>query len=145
MGFSFGSAISCLRFHLKIHQFKHKTIGAQSCGSLQDNWQKQSISESIQMPISQDWWKNYGASTQRKTISKNWYGMISRIYYLVQKQGTEQYICYTTFFTKKKKRCPKTDRKLKQTFHQRRQTDHHQAHEKMLNIANYQRNANQTA
>lgn len=56
------------------------------------------------MPISQDWWKNYGASTQRKTISKNWYGMISRIYYLVKKQGTEQYICYTTFYTKKKKR-----------------------------------------
>ena len=71
------------------------------------------LSESIQTPICQDWWKNYGASTQGQTISKNWYGMISRIYYLVKKQGTEQYICYTTFYTKKKKRCPKMDRKLK--------------------------------
>ena len=31
----------------------------------------------------------------------------------------------------------------KQTFLQRRNTDGQQAHEKMLNIANYQRNANQ--
>ena len=35
------------------------------------------------------------------------------------------------------------DRKLKQTFHQRRLTYYLQAHEKMLNNANYQRNANQ--
>ena len=34
MGFSFGSAISCLGFHLKINRFKYKTIGAQSCDSL---------------------------------------------------------------------------------------------------------------
>ena len=34
-------------------------------------------------------------------------------------------------------------RRPKQTFLQRRHTDGQQAHEKMLNIANYQRNANQ--
>ena len=34
-------------------------------------------------------------------------------------------------------------RKPKQTFFQRRHTDGQQAHEKVLNIANYQRNANQ--
>ena len=34
-------------------------------------------------------------------------------------------------------------RRLKQTFLQRRNTDDQQAHEKMINIANYQRNANQ--
>ena len=34
-------------------------------------------------------------------------------------------------------------RRLKQTFLQRRHTDGQQAHEKMLNIVNYQRNANQ--
>ena len=31
----------------------------------------------------------------------------------------------------------------KQTFHQRRHTDGQEAHEKMLNITNYQRNADQ--
>ena len=33
--------------------------------------------------------------------------------------------------------------RLKQTFCQRRHTDGQEAHEKMLNITNYQRNANQ--
>ena len=35
------------------------------------------------------------------------------------------------------------DRRPKQTFLQRRHTDGQEAHEKMLNIANYWRNANQ--
>ena len=34
-------------------------------------------------------------------------------------------------------------RKLKQTFFQRRYTDGQKAHEKMLNVTNYQRNADQ--
>ena len=34
-------------------------------------------------------------------------------------------------------------RRSKQTFIQRRHTDGQEAHEKMLNMANYQRNANQ--
>ena len=38
---------------------------------------------------------------------------------------------------------PKMGRRPKQTFLQRRHTDGHEAQEKMLNIANYQRNANQ--
>ena len=33
--------------------------------------------------------------------------------------------------------------RLKQTFHQGRHTDGQEAHEKMVNITNYQRNANQ--
>ena len=37
----------------------------------------------------------------------------------------------------------KMDRSLKYTFLQRRHTDGQQAHEKMINIANYQRTANQ--
>ena len=37
----------------------------------------------------------------------------------------------------------KMGRRPKQTFLQRRQTDGQKAHEKMLNITNYQRNANQ--
>ena len=37
----------------------------------------------------------------------------------------------------------KLGRRPKQTFLQRRHTDGHKAHEKMLNITNYQRNANQ--
>ena len=37
----------------------------------------------------------------------------------------------------------KMGRKPKQTFLQRRHTDGQEAHEKMFNIANYQRNANQ--
>ena len=37
----------------------------------------------------------------------------------------------------------KMGRRLKQTFLQRRHTDGQQAHEKMLHIANYQKNANQ--
>ena len=35
------------------------------------------------------------------------------------------------------------DRRPKQTFFQRMQTDRQQAHEKMLNISNYQKNTNQ--
>ena len=35
------------------------------------------------------------------------------------------------------------DRRPKQTFLQRRHTDGQEAHEKLLNITNYQRNANQ--
>ena len=35
------------------------------------------------------------------------------------------------------------DRRPKQTFLQRRETDGQQAHEKMLNIVDYQRNENQ--
>ena len=37
----------------------------------------------------------------------------------------------------------KMDRRSKQTFLQRRHTDSQETHEKMLSIANYQRNANQ--
>ena len=37
----------------------------------------------------------------------------------------------------------KLGRRSKQTFVQRRHTDSQKAHEKMLNITNYQRNANQ--
>ena len=37
----------------------------------------------------------------------------------------------------------KMGRRSKQTFLQRRQTDGKKAHEKMLNITNYQKNANQ--
>ena len=42
----------------------------------------------------------------------------------------------------KKKLSQKMGRRPKQTLLQRRHTDGQQAHEKMLNIANYQRNAN---
>ena len=38
---------------------------------------------------------------------------------------------------------PKMGRRAKQTFLQRRYTDWQQTHERMLNITNYQRNANQ--
>ena len=51
--------------------------------------------------------------------------------------------CSSIFFLKKQPN-PKMGRRPKQTFLQRRHTDSHEAHEKMLNITNYQRNANQT-
>ena len=44
---------------------------------------------------------------------------------------------------KKKITESKMGRRFKQTFPQRRHTDDQKAHEKMLNIINYQRNANQ--
>ena len=44
---------------------------------------------------------------------------------------------------KNKQPNPKISRRPKQTFLQRRHTDGQEAHEKMLNIINYQRNANQ--
>ena len=46
-------------------------------------------------------------------------------------------------YQKNKQPNPKMGRRPKQTFLQRRHTDGQQTHEKMLNITNYQRNANQ--
>ena len=55
------------------------------------------------------------------------------------------YKCSHNLITKNKQPNPKMGRRRpKQTFLPRRQTDGQQAHENMLNIANYQRNANQT-
>ena len=60
-------------------------------------------------------------------------GLISKIYeWLIQLNSN-----------KKDNPIKKMSRRLKQTFLQRRHTDDQQAHEKMLNITNYQRNANQ--
>ena len=50
---------------------------------------------------------------------------------------------FMQFNTKKKKSSEKLGKRLKQTFLQRRHTDVQQTHEKILNITNYQRNANQ--
>ena len=49
----------------------------------------------------------------------------------------------TTQNQENKQPTPKMDKRSKQTFSQRRYTDGQQAHEKMFNTANYQRNANQ--
>ena len=57
-------------------------------------------------------------------------GLISRIYRELLKLN-------------KKKPSSKMGRRSKRTFFQRRHTDGQQAHEKMLNIANHQGNANQ--
>ena len=60
-------------------------------------------------------------------------GLISEIYeWLIQLNSN-----------KKRQPNQKMSRRLKQTFFKRRHTDDQQAHEKMLNITNYQRNANQ--
>ena len=48
-----------------------------------------------------------------------------------------------TIKKKKKKNNKKTTRRSKETFLQRRHTNDQKAHEKMVNIANYYRNANQ--
>ena len=61
-------------------------------------------------------------------------GLISEIYeWLIQLNSN-----------KKRQPNQKMSRRLKQTFFKRRHTDDQQAHEKMLNITNYQRNANQS-
>ena len=60
-------------------------------------------------------------------------GLISKIY----KQLMQLSI------TKNKQPNPKMGRRPKQTFLQRRYTDYQQTYEKMLNITNHQRNANQ--
>ena len=50
---------------------------------------------------------------------------------------------HTTQYQKPKQPNQKMGRRPTQTFLQRRHTDGQQVHEKMLNIANHQRNANQ--
>ena len=60
-------------------------------------------------------------------------GLISKIY--------KQFIQLSIKTNKQPNR--KMGRRTKQTFLQRRQADGQQAHEKMLNTANYQRNVNQ--
>ena len=60
-------------------------------------------------------------------------GLISNIYKQLRKFNTE----------KTKKLNPQMGRSPKQTLFQGRYTDGQQTHEKMLNITNYQRNANQ--
>ena len=52
-------------------------------------------------------------------------------------------VARTTQYQKNKEPNQKVGKRPKQTFLQRRHTDGRQAHEKMLNIAHYQRNANQ--
>ena len=60
-------------------------------------------------------------------------------------KGLISKICkqYIQLSIKQKKISQKMGRRTKQKFIQRRHTDGHQTHEKMLNIANYQRNASQ--
>ena len=50
---------------------------------------------------------------------------------------------HTTQYQKNKQPNQKAGKRPKQTFLQRRHTDGQQTHEKMLNIAHYQRNVNQ--
>ena len=60
-------------------------------------------------------------------------GLISKIYKQLMQLNIK----------KKKQPNQKMGRRSKQTFHQTRHTDGQKAHEKMLNITNYQRNADQ--
>ena len=60
-------------------------------------------------------------------------GLISKIY--------KEFMQFNIKKTKEPNQ--KMGRRPKQTFLQRRHTDGQEAHEKMLNISNYQRNANQ--
>ena len=58
-------------------------------------------------------------------------------------KGLISKICKQIKQLNNEKKNQKMGRRLKQTFLQRRHTDGQQAREKMLNITNYQRNANQ--